>query len=449
MVADGVCVGMQKKFSSDVLPPTYIFDPEFIVKVNTRESSRFVHNLVNRNLLHRVYQTEFAKSFRERSLPPVDDDAVDDLYRWLNANGYESLCAVTQYIRDNRASFDDVAMREEYQVHFGKDLSYCHCVKGKSSFLYYTHSDSLFCVISALFRAIISDEVVYQCFHQDICALFISGEEVVLAERVLIRRKSPLLYYFLFLWEQDVAECWWALFGDVATKSAEYWGKINRKRCRSDAERVPSAENLERINDWLQSGSLYAASYKRYRPVYDTDDQIEKEDQVDGTCLKHWAKFVGLTGGLWIMRCSIHGICIGFHIEPNPEGLNDPFSSIYCHFLNEQKVTTIDFACKFTSYAMRREPSFFKSGIKCIDELHGSTHVACSDAMNIKIFKNTKDDMYSLINDSGAEERNIPINKVKTSCRYFRKEVMMIVVSQILVMDNRRLIRKAYGMDTY
>ena len=246
-----------------------------------------------------------------------------------------------------------------------------------------------------------------------------------------------------------MAECWWALFSDVATKSADYWRKIDAKRARSEAERLPSEEILARVNDWMQSGTLYAASYKRIRPLYDIDGETCTEDEVDGTCVKHWAKFAGLTGGLWIMRCSIHGICIGFHIEPNPEGLNDPFSSIYCHFSHEPKVTTIDFACKYISYATRREPSFFKSGNKCIDECHASSHVSCSDAMNIKIFKNTKDDLFSLINDAASEERNIPVNKVKKSCLYFRKEITMIVVSQVLIMDNRRLIRKAYGMDTY
>ena len=299
-----------------------------------------------------------------------------------------------------------------------------------------------------MYRAIISDEVCFATFPIDICDLFIAGTGAVLGQTVLIREKSPLLYFFIFLWDHAVPECWWLLFKDVATKSTTYWNKIAANRRRSELERAPSDEILAQYEDWMQSASLYAAKLKRIRPVYDTDAEQPGEESVDGTCNKHWVKFAGLTGGLWIVRCPFHAICVGFHVEPTPEGLNDPFSSIYCHWLTEPKVTIIDFACKYISYAMRREPLFFKSGIKAVDELHGThSHVSCSDALNIKVFKNTLDDKYALLNDSAAEQRNIPVNKVKASARYFRKEVLMVVVSQLLLMDNRKLIRRAYSMD--
>ena len=314
---------------------------------------------------------------------------------------------------------------------------------------HYSKRTYLTCV-KETFRAIISDDFVLTLFQENICDLFIDGADSVLLNPLLINVKSPTLHNVIFLWDQRIPECFWRLFAAVATKARTYWNATKMKRDEAD-EKIeeelgsiprPSAEHLALIADWKQSGSHYAAPYRRYRPKYDEDGKKAAEETVNGTCCKKFPKYLSKTGGIWIVRCIVHGICVGFHVVRTAEGLNDPFSSLYCHFLVEPSLTVMDFACKYISYCMRREPGFFRNGIKAIDEMHGThSHVSCSNAARITVFKDSKLPMYSNLNDSSAEQRNVRVNKIKDSARYFRKEIFMTIVTLVLSADNRELIR--------
>ena len=162
--------------------------------------------------------------------------------------------------------------------------------------------------------------------------------------------------------------------------------------------------------------------------------------------MKFFSQFSGLTGGLWIYRCAIHGIALGFHIIPKSEGLNDPFSTIYCHWTESPKVIIADFNCLFQPYAIRREPEYFKDTVMMVDECHAAgAHKACSNAYNAMVYKDTGIPEYALLNDSSSEQRNRVINKLKKSGSYLRIENFTIQCKQILEMDNRMLIRKFAG----
>ncbi len=80
----------------------------------------------------------------------------------------------------------------------------------------------------------------------------------------------------------------------------------------------------------MRSGSYYSATKKRNRPLYQGD--CEQKREVEDVCNKNFAEFQNITGGIWQLRCLIHGVCIGFHVIPKSEGKNDPFSAVYCHF---------------------------------------------------------------------------------------------------------------------
>ncbi len=60
-----------------------------------------------------------------------------------------------------------------------------------------------------------------------------------------------------------------------------------------------------------------------------------------------------------MIRCAKHGVCLGYHIVPKSEGLNDPFSAVYCHWSKAPKLMIGDFNCRFHTYAMYRETNFF------------------------------------------------------------------------------------------
>ena len=263
-----------------------------------------------------------------------------------------------------------------------------------------------------------------------------------------IKYWSPILFNLIFCFDIDLDASIWNLMREAAKKSNRvYVGKYIKKRARFEQERKPTAEHLEIYEDYTKSCSFYSAKMKRIRPRYKADEiDIDEEDSKEA-CGKLFPSFSGQTGGIWIQRCLHHSIALGVHVVPISEGLNDPFSAIYCHWKEAPKTCVADYNCRFHSYATRREPVFWQCTIIVNDECHGGgAHKACSEAYNIKVYKNLDDEVFSTMNDAGSEERNRPINRIKESARYFRKGIFMIVAIHLLDMDNRYYERKWLGL---
>ena len=148
------------------------------------------------------------------------------------------------------------------------------------------------------------------------------------------------------------------------------------------------------------------------------------------------------------MRCAIHGFCLGFHIVPQSEGLNDPFSAIFCHFQTAPKLMIGDFNCRLHTYAMMREPEFFEKVVFGIDECHCKGHTNCSICYNMRLFKNAYF-KYNIVNDSTCEQRNNIIKRLKRQALYMNKKTFMNTARLLFEIDNRCLHRKYSKMPVF
>ena len=84
-----------------------------------------------------------------------------------------------------------------------------------------------------------------------------------------------------------------------------------------------------------------------------------------------------------------------------------------------------------------------------IDECHMCGHTACSCAYSCGIFKDSAHPGYQILNDSGPEQRNRVVNKLRKSVSHCRIENFMIQVRLLLEMDNRTLQRRFLEMPTF
>ena len=151
------------------------------------------------------------------------------------------------------------------------------------------------------------------------------------------------------------------------------------------------------------------------------------------------------TGGIYQLRCLIHGICIGFHVIPKCEGRNDAFSAVYCHFNTAPKVMMGDFNCQVHPYCMSREAEFYQHTLFPGDAMHHKSHCKCSECYNENQFKSKGISKYSLWNGAAVEERHRVISKLKEVSAHMSMEQFMIQLRLLIEMDNRRIIRDIRG----
>lgn len=133
---------------------------------------------------------------------------------------------------------------------------------------------------------------------------------------------------------------------------------------------------------------------------------------------------------------------------PKSEGLNDPFSAVYCHFQTAPKLMIGDFNCRLHTYAMNREPEFFKETVFGIDECHCKGHTGCSVCYNMRLLKNAHPD-YNLMNDSACEQRNNIIKRMARQATYMNLSTFMIQARLLFEIDNRNIRRKLEKLPVY
>lgn len=108
-----------------------------------------------------------------------------------------------------------------------------------------------------------------------------------------------------------------------------------------------------------------------------------------------------------------------------------------------------DFNCKVQQSSLYKDFKYFSGCIFYSDELHHNSHVACSNAYSVKYFKNIFNRELMYINDSSPEQRNRIINKLKYSLMYSSLPVFMITIKLVMMIDNRMIIRRLEGLDSY
>ena len=149
-----------------------------------------------------------------------------------------------------------------------------------------------------------------------------------------------------------------------------------------------------------------------------------------------------------VVRCAKHSIAIGFHLCKTGEGVNDAVSAVYCHWKKAPSIMIGDNNCKSHTYAMIREPIWWKYTVYVIDWLHSLGHKRCTPNYWISRFKDTSV-LYRILNDMGAEQRNRHHNRIKRQSKYMKLSTFMFLQRLFLEIDNRKLHNKFRSMHCF
>ena len=149
---------------------------------------------------------------------------------------------------------------------------------------------------------------------------------------------------------------------------------------------------------------------------------------------------------MWILRCLHHSIAIGMHVCVGRESVNDPIFTIYERFQKSPEVMCGDYNCKVMSGAMKKFYNFYNETIFVSDEMHHNSHTSCGDSFNVKHHKTPYNSSLMYINDSGVEQRNVIVNKIKKQLLYSNLTSFMMMIKLILIMDNRMIKRKIQNL---
>ena len=424
---DGTVIFLKKHRAKTCCNPTKVHDEQYFVPNSKYSSDRYIVDYQTRLLVQRFVQMHFDKYHRESPQDRLNRRDTSRMYRSLRAHGLQSLVKVLQWIETHSVGISELAPFNEYVHDF--------------------------------IRAVSSDESALVLMHAQLIDLF-GGVlpprnadgliERIRANENALKEYSPVLRALLLSRVQTIPfpDALYELLSDLASRSFEVLStyKVLRDLC-PHREIAPTEEQLQQHSDWLRSGQYYSATKQRNRPLYAIDGNKERQD--GDHCCKNFSEWQKITGGIWILRCLIHGIAIGFHVIPNGEGRNDPMSAIYCHFKKAPKTMCGDFSCGTMPYAMKREPHFFDETVFPTDEIHHKGHCKCSQCFDLAVFKRHGKKEYKLCNGSAVEQRNRVLMKLKTMSAHMALESFMVHTRLLLEMDNRRIEREYRGMKLY
>lgn len=106
-----------------------------------------------------------------------------------------------------------------------------------------------------------------------------------------------------------------------------------------------------------------------------------------------------------------------------------------------------DRACKLHTYALKREPYFFKDTLFWVDAQHITGHVGCSEGYDPRVFRNKR--MHAsaarmpLLNTEIAEQCNAALKLIRTPAAFMTLDRFMQYTRTFLALWN---IRKASDM---
>ncbi len=407
---DAIVCFIKQYRAQNCVNPTTVYDCSKQVKNRTNKCNRYVTDYQTRLLLLRWYQTKFQKYDRETQLEKLKSAEFGKLKKQLIENKLVHLCNFMIWINNN------IKKIKKYN-------------KLKND-------------LQDAFRAIIGNELTFSIFHPQILLIFSDDNLSYVNYKYEIKKYSAVLHSLLFEHQNHpihLPESFIHTLKHAAKSATKLFEHYKQKQIHDDIKPINQQRN--EYNGWIRSGTYYAATKKRNRPLYQTDaDKTIPDEEV---CNKNFAAFQKVTGGIWKLRCLIHGICLGFHVIPQSEGRNDPFSAVYCHFETAPDTMCGDFNCQVHPYCMSREAEYFANTIFPSDSLHHKGHSRCSEAYNETKFKKKGLRTYKLWNGAAVEERNRVLAKLKEISAHMSLEQFMIQLRLLIEMDNRRVIRDA------
>ena len=422
VASDAIVIYLKQHRATTAVNPTTVYDAtqEVKNKQSSRFSDRYITRYQLRTLSQRWYQTTFPKYHRETRLDPINQSEYNKLLLGLNKDGYKEFVKLIKWTNDNVDTISNTFLSENEL--FDKDFQH-------------------------VIRALVSNEIVLASIPVHIIDILINDDEDISSRenRIKFKKYSPLLHSLLFVNSENIQlpPAFMNVLKHAALRAKAVLDKLIQKQKHDEIK--PTQDQLDEFNNYQKSGSWYSATKKRNRPLYQQDSVDLNKLQDDDICNKNYVAFQKKTGGIFQLRCLIHGICIGFHVIPNCEGRNDPFSAVYCHFNTAPKVMMSDFNCQVHPYCMSREAEFYQHTLFPGDAMHHKSHCKCSECYNEKQFKSKGISKYSLWNGAAVEERHRVISKLKEVSAHMCMEQFMIQLRLLIEMDNRRIIRDIRG----
>jgi hypothetical protein len=112
---------------------------------------------------------------------------------------------------------------------------------------------------------------------------------------------------------------------------------------------------------------------------------------------------------MFLVWCQEHECCIGMEVMRDKETEATPFTMLIQQCKAPPQVVIYDNACNLMSYALNREPKFFKDTLFLVDSHHWTTsHKACSTTFNSSNYPKL------VSNSSLAEQKNSRLDLIKT-----------------------------------
>ena len=102
------------------------------------------------------------------------------------------------------------------------------------------------------------------------------------------------------------------------------------------------------------------------------------------TCSKQQYKHRRLTPGLFFVYCLDCQKCVGFVAMKDAGSPRTLFEAVYVHWPEPPEVVVYDNSCHAMTYALNREPAWFKDVQWVIDATHFPGHTGCAYAFDIK-----------------------------------------------------------------
>ena len=125
------------------------------------------------------------------------------------------------------------------------------------------------------------------------------------------------------------------------------------------------------------------SSWSNAQPLLPQVCSIHRQ-RTGATCNKENYRQRALNPGLFLIYCLDCENFVGFVAIRSAESPRTLFEVIYIHWPTPPVVVVYDNSCHAMTYALHREPEWFKSVVWIIDAMHFLGHTGCAHCFNIK-----------------------------------------------------------------
>jgi hypothetical protein len=169
---------------------------------------------------------------------------------------------------------------------------------------------------------------------------------------------------------------------------------------------------------YLRHGHFYPNHpVQRDIPPYHAD-----KNSTSATACNKFVRRHGKAGpGLMMVYCLEHGNLIGFHLMKFSESTRTVHEFLFSRWKEAPALVIYDNGCNFHSFALRREPHFYKYCRVLIDRMHKTGHVACSWAYDMNLFPALRGANSQIC----EQQNNLYVNK-RSQLYYMSQTVFLI-----------------------